>query len=180
MILKCVGSYSPVLRQKAEIFNYAKPQVDPIQLAKDLYETLMSTNYLGLSAPQVGMPIRVFALRTNPGIVCFNPRVVDISTEEIILDEMCMSFLHLAVPIKRPKKIKVRYFEPNGNVKTETYDGMTARYFLHELDHLDGILYTEKANKIHVERAMRKKKQMDRQAKRNGGPANLTWRVGDE
>lgn len=169
MILKHVKPDSEILKQKTENFNFIEPPVDPIQLAKDLYETLMSTKYLGLAAPQVGLPYRVFALRTQPGIVCFNPRVVDESTEELVLDEMCMSFLHLAVPVKRPKKIKVRYFEPNGVVKTETFDGMTARYFLHELDHLNGILYTERANKIHVERAMRKKKQLDRQMKRNIG-----------
>ena len=112
------------------------------------------------------MPFRVFALRTTPGIVCFNPRIVDTSSEELLLDEMCMTFAHLAVPVRRPKKIKVRYFEPNGNVKTETFDGMTARYFLHELDHLDGILYTERANKMHVERAVRKQKILMRQLKR--------------
>ena len=123
MILKLVPHSSPILRQKCDMFNYSNPQTDSIQLAKDLYETLMSTSYLGLSAPQVGIPLRVFALRTNPGIVCFNPRVVDTSSEEIILDEMCMTFLHLAVPIKRPKKIKVRYFEPNGQAKTEVFDG---------------------------------------------------------
>ena len=126
----------------------------------------MNTTFLAVSAPQFGLPYRAFALRTNPGIVCFNPRVVDQSSEELILDEMCMSFPHLAVPIKRPKKIKVRYFEPNGNPKTEVFDGMTSRYFMHELDHLDGILYTQKANKIHLDRAMRKKKQLDRQQKR--------------
>lgn len=166
MILKHVKPDSPILKQKTDPFSFSNPPTDPIQLAKDLYETLMNTKYIGLSAPQVGMPFRVFALRTTPGIVCFNPRIVDTSSEELLLDEMCMTFAHLAVPVKRPKKIKVRYFEPNGNVKTETFDGMTARYFLHELDHLDGILYTERANKMHVERAMRKQKILMRQLKR--------------
>lgn len=166
MILKHVKPDSPILKQKTDPFNFSSPPTDPIQLAKDLYETLMNTKYIGLSAPQVGLPFRVFALRTTPGIVCFNPRIVDTSSEELLLDEMCMTFAHLAVPVKRPKKIKVRYFEPNGNVKTETFDGMTARYFLHELDHLDGILYTERANKMHVERAMRKQKLLMRQLKR--------------
>lgn len=166
MILKHVKPDSPILKEKTDTFNFANPPTDPIQLAKDLYETLMSTSYLGLSAPQVGLPYRVFALRTQPGIVCFNPRIIDRSTEEILLDEMCMTFLHLAVPVKRAKKIKVRYNEPNGDIKTEVFDGMTSRYFLHELDHLDGILYTQRANKMHIERAMRKKKQLDRQMKR--------------
>lgn len=167
MILKYVTPDSPILKNEMELFNFAAPPVDPIELATNLYETLMSTKYLGLSAPQVGLPYRVFALRTSPGIVCFNPRVVDRSEEEITLDEMNVTFHHLVVPIKRPKRIKVRYFEPNGNVKTETFDGMTSRYFLHQLDHLDGIVYTQRANKIHLERAMRKKKILDREFKRN-------------
>lgn len=166
MILKYVKPDSPLLKQKVDPFSFTSPPTDPAQLARDLYETLMSTSYIGLSAQQVGLPYRAFALRTVPGIVCFNPRVVDVSTEEIMLDEMCSSFPHLIVPVKRPKRIKVRYNEPSGEVKTATFDGMTARYFLHELDHLDGILYTEKANKMHVERAMRKRKQIERQQKR--------------
>lgn len=167
MILKHVKHDSDILRQTMEPFTFHQPQTDPIQLAKDLYETLLSTKYLGLSAPQVGLPYRVFALRTTPGIVCFNPRIVDRSTEEIILDEMSMTHEHLVVPVKRPKKIKVRYFQPNGEAKTEIFDGMTARYFMHQLDYLDGIVYTQKANKVHLERAMRKKKQLEREAKRN-------------
>lgn len=167
MILKHVKPDSDILRQTMEPFQFHQPQTDPIQLAKDLYETLMSTQYIGLSAPQVGLPYRVFALRTTPGTVCFNPRIVDRSTEEIVLDEMSMTHEHLVVPVKRPKKIKVRYYLPNGEVKTDIFDGMTARYFMHQLDYLDGIVYTQKANKVHLERAMRKKKQLDREAKRN-------------
>lgn len=167
MILRHVKPDSDILRKTMDSFNFHQPQTDPIQLAKDLYETLMSTQYLGLSAPQVGLPYRVFALRTTPGIVCFNPRIVDRSSEEIVLDEMSMTHEHLVVPIKRSKKIKVRYLQPNAEVKTEIFDGMTARYFMHQLDYLDGIVYTQKANKVHLERAMRKRKQLERQAKRN-------------
>ena len=166
MILKRVSADDPILRQVTQTFPFHAPPTDPVQLARDLYETLITTNYIGLSAPQVGLPYRVFALRTTPGIVCFNPKIVDQSSEQILLDEMCMSFEHLIVPVKRSKKIKVRYAEPNGNIKTEVFDGFTARYFMHELDHLNGILYTEKANKMHLDRALRKKKQMGREAKR--------------
>ncbi len=147
-------------------FSFSDPPIDPIELAKDLYETLMETKYLGLSAPQVGLPYRVFALRTTPGIVCFNPKIVDRSNEELLLDEMSMTHEHLIVPVKRPKKIKVRFTLPNGEVKTEVFDGMTARYFMHHLDYLDGVVYTQRANKLHYQRALRKKKILDRQNKR--------------
>lgn len=168
MILTSVKPDHPILKQTTEAFNFKQPPVDPSGLAFDLYETLMSSSYIGLSAPQVGLPYRAFALRTQPGIVCFNPKIVDVSSEEVVLDEVDFSFPHLAFPVKRPKKIKVRYAEPNSIVKTVVFDGMTARYFLQQLDHLDGILYTQKANKIHLDRAMRKKKQLERQAKVKG------------
>ena len=165
MILELVKNDNIILKQKVELFDFRNPLIDPTELSVNLYETLMSSNYIGLAAPQVGLPYRAFALRTQPGIVCFNPRIVDVSEEIVVLDEVCLSFPALTLPIKRPKKIKVRYAEPNGIVKTATFDGMTARYFLHELDHLDGVLYTEKANKFHLDRALRKQTQTLRQAK---------------
>jgi peptide deformylase len=165
MILNLVPGNSPILLQQSEKVKFPTTEIDIIQLAKDLYETLMSTKYIGLSAPQVGIPLRVFALRAQPGIVCVNPIVVDRSVEEEVLDEMCMTYGGLILPIKRPSTIKVRYTEPNGNVVTCVFAGMTARYFLHELDHLNGKVYTQIANKMHLERAVRRKKQLDRQVR---------------
>lgn len=165
MILEYIESDNPLLRQKTELFDFANPPTDPIELAKDLYETLMTSKFIGLSAPQVGLPYRAFALRTQPGIVCFNPRLVDVSSETILLDEVCASFPQLAIPVKRPKKIKVRYSEPNGETKTAVFEGMTARYYMHELDHLDGKVYTDNVNKFHLDRAKRKQKILQRQIK---------------
>ena len=166
MILQLVEPDNPILLKDTPPFDFQNPPVDPIQLARDLYETMVEHKGLGLAAPQVGLPYRVFALYAVPGIVCFNPRVVDSTTEEIALEEGCLTYPNLVLSIKRPRRIKVRYFEPNSNVVTKVLDGMTARCFLHELDHLNGIMYTRKANRIHLERALRKKKQLDRQYKR--------------
>jgi peptide deformylase len=168
MILKYIESDNPLLRQKTEMFNFADPPIDPSELARNLYETLMSSKFIGLAAPQVGLPYRAFALRTQPGIVCFNPRIVDVSSETLLLDEVCVSFPQLAIPVKRPKKIKVRYSEPSGETKTVVFEGMTARYFMHELDHLEGKLYTDNANKFHLDRAKRKQKILQRQIKVKG------------
>jgi len=117
-------------------------------------------NGLGLAANQVGVPYRVFAMRGSPeNFVCFNPRIVQPSAENIILEEGCLSFPGLLVKVKRPKHIRVRFTTPNGDTKTETFIGMTARVFQHELDHLDGRLYFNRANKYHKEIAMKKWKR---------------------
>ncbi len=166
MILNLIDRDDPILQTPSQAFDFSDPPTDPIQLAKDLYETMVDKKGLGLAAPQVGINYRVFAMASNPGIVCFNPRLIDMSEEHIILDEGCLTFPNLFVKMKRPRRIKVRYTEPNGNVVTQVFEGMTARCFLHELDHLDGILYTTKANKIHLERAQREQKKLNRLVKR--------------
>lgn len=156
MILNLVSSADPILTTPAQDFDFSSPSVDPVQLAKDLAETMIQHKGLGLAAPQVGLPYRVFALNGSPIHVCFNPRIVDVSSEEIYLEEGCLTFPNLIMKIKRPKMIKVRFTLPNGEVLTEKYTGMTARCFQHEMDHLDGILYHTRATLYHREKALKK------------------------
>lgn len=163
MIHKLVDCNSPILRQKMETFDFNNPSTDPIQLAKDLAETMIENNGLGLSANQIGLPFRAFAMKAEKIIVCFNPRIVDLSEETIMLEEGCLSYPLLFVKIKRPKRIKVRYVEPNSNVVTRVFDGITARCFQHELDHLDGIVYTKRANKYYLDLAKNKMRKYQKQ-----------------
>ena len=166
MILQLVDGTDSILTKTIEAFDFKKPSTDPIQLAKDLYETMMEYSALGLAAPQVGIPARAFAIRTVPGIVCFNPRIVDQSTLSIMLEEGCLSFPNWFIKIRRPKTIKVRYQEPNSTFITRVFEGLTARCFMHELDHLNGVLYQQHTNRVHIDQAMRRKKELDRSSKR--------------
>lgn len=167
MIHKLVSSDHPILRQVMEPFNFMDPPTDPVQLARDLTETMISNNGLGLSANQIGLPYRVFAINANPVYVCFNPRIVDHTSRNFVLmDEGCLSFPYLFLQIKRPRTIKVRFTLPNGDTQTQKFDGMTSRCFQHELDHLNGILYTGKSSVYHLNKAMNKRKQIERGLKR--------------
>lgn len=166
MIKELVSRDHPALKQIAVSFNFLNPQVDPMQLAVDLTETMIQNNGLGLSANQIGLPYRVFAVTGNPVFVCFNPRIVDQTTETIDMDEGCLTFPNLFLKIKRPRTIKIRFAAPTGEIMTRTFDGMTSRCFQHELDHLNGILYTTLVSNYHLERGMNKKKQIDRSLKR--------------
>lgn len=153
MIYELVKPDHPLLRTKLENFDFSDPPTDPIQLAKDLTETMLKNNGLGLSANQCGLPYRVFVLANNPVIAAFNPRVIDETTQtEIYMDEGCLSFPYLFLKVKRPRIVKVRYTMPNGETTTEKFDGMTARAFLHELDHLNGVVFTDRAHPIHLAR----------------------------
>jgi peptide deformylase len=123
---------------------------------------MYENNGIGIAANQVGVPYRVFAMRGQPqNFVCFNPRVVQPSAEEIILEEGCLSFPGLIVKVKRPRHVRVRFQTPNGDTRTETFIGMTARVFQHEMDHLEGKLYFSRSSRYHREIAMKKWKRGD-------------------
>jgi peptide deformylase len=166
MVYELVNPDNEILRTKINTFNFTTPPIDPVELANNLIETLIKHKSIGISANECGLPYRAFALHSVDPLVMFNPRIVDETTEHIVLDEMCASQTNLVVKIKRPKIIKVRYQDVYGDVHNEKFIGMTARAILHELDHLNGMVYTKRANQIHLQRAMNKKKQLDRQQAR--------------
>lgn len=153
------------MNEKLPTFNFQDPPFSPHALTEIMVKALIEAGGRGVysvSAPELGHKYRAFVLAGDPPVACFNPRVVDETTEQLYLDESCYSNPNLFVKIKRPKVIKVRYQDMDGIVHTEKFIGMTARAFLHELDHLDGISYTKRANQIHLQRAQNKKKQIDR------------------
>jgi peptide deformylase len=123
---------------------------------------MYENNGIGLAANQVGVPYRIFAMRGSPqNFVCFNPRIVQAAAENIILEEGCLSFPGLIVKVKRPRHVRVRFQTPNGDTRTETFIGMTARIFQHEYDHLEGKLYFNRASRYHREIALKKWKRGD-------------------
>lgn len=161
MIRELVDRNHPILRQELEPFDFLNPPMNPVELANDLIETMNHHNGMGLSANQVGLPYRVFVMRSAPeAIVCFNPRLIDTSSENVQLEEGCLSYPHLFVPIKRPKLIKVRYTSYDGTTTTKKFDGMTSRCFQHELDHLNGTIFTKRANLYHLEKAKKFQKKV--------------------
>ena len=157
-IQQLIPENDPRLREPCDPFDFTNPPMDPNQLAVDLAETMIHNNGIGLAANQIGIPYRVFAMTGEPIKVCFNPRIVDQTSEEVVLEEGCLSFPGLWVKVKRPSIIKVRYTMANGETVTEKFIGMTSRIFQHEFDHLDGILFYNKANLYHRERAFRKRR----------------------
>jgi peptide deformylase len=158
--MKLVNNTDPILKQACEKFDFSNVPFEPIEFAKNLVKTMYENNGIGLAANQVGVPYRVFAMRSSPeNFVCFNPRIVQPSEEEIILEEASISYPKLLVKIKRPRHVRVRFQTPNGDTRTETFTGLTARMYQHLVDQLDGLVYYNKANKYHRDLAFKKWKQ---------------------
>lgn len=160
-----VKSDHPLLSTELAPFDFKNSEVDPKNIAKLLFDKLTEHNALGLAANQIGLPYRVFIMRAAPCLVCFNPKLVDVSETQIVLEEGCLTFPDLYVRIRRPALIKVRYTNELGETKTEKFSGITARCFQHELDHLNGVNYLNRANKYHLDKAKQKVKYIKR--KRN-------------
>jgi len=157
MILTIDDKY---LRQPTQQFDFSNPPLDPYQLSKDLIETMYSKNGLGLAANQCGIPYSVFVMRGSPAdFAIFNPKIVH-QSDEVNLDiEGCLSFPGLGVKLKRPNEIRIRFADYNGEIQTQKFHMLTARIASHEIDHLNGIVYYEKANKFHRDQGFRQRER---------------------
>jgi peptide deformylase len=147
-------------------FDFTNSPDNPNDIALELMTIMNENNGIGLAANQIGKLHRVFVMRGHPeNFVCFNPRIVHMEEEQIVLEEGCLSYPNLLIKIKRPKQIRVRFQTPSGTIVTKVFDGLTARVFQHELDHLNGILFHKRANRIHREQAFKKMEKLN--GKRN-------------
>jgi peptide deformylase len=149
-------------------FDFDNPIMDPFKLEEELIKTMAKENGIGLAAPQVGIQTRAFAIYCRnladvyTPFVVFNPKIILYSNEEESGEEGCLSFPGLYFHVKRPKKILVEFFDRFKNKLTITLEGIDARCFQHELDHLDGVCFTSKVSKFKLDRALAK------QRKKNG------------
>lgn len=149
-----------ILKEVSQTFDFREPPFDPVEFAQQLVKTMYDHNGICLAAIQVGIPYRIFAMRGAPeNFVCFNPRIVQPSEQMIRLEETSLTYPGLCVKVNRPQHCRVRFATPNGEVRTETFTGMTARVFQQSMDFLDGRLFYSTANPIHREQALRKWKR---------------------
>ena len=151
---------NPILREDMPKFDFAEPPIDPIMLAHILAQSVIKHNGIGLAANQIGLRHRAFIMKSTPMICMINPVIVGESDEETIGEEGCLTFPNLIIKVKRSNILRVRFTEPNGNIRTEKYEGMTSRIIQHELDHLDGILFHDRATRYHLEQALKKQKKL--------------------
>ena len=167
MELKLISPNESILHSRLDNFDFSNPPINPHELVGHMVEFMLKNNGLGLSANQLGLPYRVFVMAGNPPMAFFNPRIIDETKEQTVLEEGCLSYPNMTLKIKRPKMIKLRYIDFDGNVHSEKFIGMSARIIQHELDHLNGIDYTRRANPIHLRRALNQRKIIDRAARRD-------------
>ena len=128
--------------------NSCSYNLDRHHLSRVLIDNMIHHQGIGISANQIGIWERAFAmvrdLENNEVMVCFNPRIIKSYSEEVEMEEGCLSYPELFLNIKRPDKIIVKYEDEDKKTHKIKLQGLASRVFQHEYDHMEGIDFTQR------------------------------------
>jgi len=145
-VYKIVELGDSVLRQKSSPVPEVNGSIQ--KLLDNLADTLYSAKGLGLAAPQIGVAKRVIVVDCGDGLwEVVNPEIISMQGQEVAV-EGCLSIPGVAGEVKRAAQVIVKGWDRNGREIQIEAEGMGARAFQHETDHLDGILFIDKVNKM--------------------------------
>lgn len=164
MIYPIVAYGDPVLRKMAADITPEYPKLQ--KLIEDMYETMYEASGIGLAAPQIGLPIRLFIVDATPfdddedlsqeereylaqfKRVFINAKIVEETGNEWAFNEGCLSIPEIREDVFRQETITIEYCDENFVKHTETISGIAARIIQHEYDHIEGILFTDKLSPL--------------------------------
>ncbi len=145
MILKLIPNTHPILHERVKPCS---KDLDRPEMSRILKENMMHYDGVGLSANQIGISERVFIMmlnmETEETITCFNPRIIKRYDDNVWCEEGCLSFPDEIINVERPDRVIVKYEDEDGKDHKIKLSGMAARVFLHEFDHLEGIVFTQR------------------------------------
>lgn len=141
-----------LLRKKAQKVD--KEHEGLSDIIENMWETMYSSDGVGLAAPQVGKSIRIFIVDASSGAdeepeladfkkVFINPEIVETYGEEWIMNEGCLSLPEIREDVSRPDYVRIKYFDENFTEHNEVYNGYAGRIIQHEYDHLEGVLFID-------------------------------------
>lgn len=164
MILPIVAYGDPVLRKVCSEIDSDYPELPT--LISNMWETMYNANGVGLAAPQIGRPIRLFLVDTSPFAededlsseerkklegfkkVFINARIESETGSKWAFNEGCLSIPDIREDVNRHPEIKVSYLDADFKPHSEVFDGLLARVIQHEYDHIEGILFTDKISSL--------------------------------
>jgi len=156
--LKLLDEYDPNLKEKSVDWDFNNPVGDLRYISVSLVETMVKNGGVGLAAVQVGLLYNIFAMGGGGyANVVVNPKIISADGEELV-KEGCLSYPGLFLNIKRANHIDVEYYDMNGGLNQRTFEGLTARIFLHEYDHLQGTVFTSLVPKVTLQKERDKRK----------------------
>lgn len=160
MVLPIIAYGNPVLREVAKDITPDYPQLKA--LIANMYDTMNYANGVGLAAPQIGLPIRLFVVDTAPFAddddltedernflknfkkTFINAKITEETGKNWNFNEGCLSIPGIREDVSRPEQITITFLDEDFNPQTLTLNGLAARVVQHEYDHIEGILFTDK------------------------------------
>ncbi len=164
MILPIVAYGDPVLKKQAKDITEDYPKLK--ELIENMWETMYGAYGVGLAAPQIGLPIRMFIIDTSPFAedddlsennkeqllrlkkVFINPQITEETGDEWAFNEGCLSIPEVREDVFRKPNIVIEYYDENFKKHTQEFTGLAARVIQHEYDHIEGILFTDKLSSL--------------------------------
>ena len=165
MIKPVYGYGNMVLRKKAEEIDSSYENLK--ELIESMYETMDASSGVGLAAPQIGLPIRLFIVDARPMAedfpegedftqVFINPEIISFSGKPWEFVEGCLSVPGINEEVVRPSDVTISYLDENFEEHTKTFTGIISRIIQHEYDHLEGKLFVDHLNPL-KKRLLRKR-----------------------
>lgn len=139
---------------------------DAEELESSMIDFMIQAKGIGLAANQINLNKRVFVMGSNniegfpSPFAIFNPVITQVSQEQIIDEEGCLSYPGLYLKVKRPSWVVAQYQNSKGDYIESKFEGYLAKCFQHELDHLDGICFVDRASQLKLQLAMKKLKKV--------------------
>ena len=170
-MLKLIDEHDDILHTASTEWDFSVDG-DPTELVKDMVRVLTENGGVGLAAPQVGVDKRIFIMGNfTKMVVCINPMIVSLSEEKATDLEGCLSFPELWLKVKRPISCTVQYQSTSGEVVERDLDGLEARVFLHEFDHLIGVTFDQRVGEVSLNLAQNKRKKELKKKKKSKASA---------
>ncbi len=164
MILPIIAYGDTVLRKVGVDIDADYPNLN--ELISNMWETMYNASGVGLAAPQIGLPIRLFLVDTTPFAddedltdseqkqldgfkqVFINAYIEEETGDEWAFNEGCLSIPDVREDVSRKGTIKITYLDENFKKQEQTFDGLLARVIQHEYDHIEGVLFTDKLSTL--------------------------------
>jgi peptide deformylase len=158
----------PMLESEIPMYNLRLPNPQMTKLVSEMKMTMKQFGGIGLSANQCGVYERVFVIGTDQfQIACINPKIIESSDNKIKAEEGCLSYPGLYLKIERPEWIVAEFTDENGETKQMRFDGVTARCYQHELDHMNGKKFVDYAGPVALHMARKKQSKIVKKVSRN-------------
>lgn len=152
----------PALHKMANLDPFSS-DINWAEREQEMFKLMHDRIGIGLAAPQVGSSYNMFVMTHSimGDIGIYKPEILEVGDNTVVMEEGCLSFPLLFMHITRPEKIKVRYYKNDGETQVETWmDGIDARCFQHEFDHIKGELYLDKVSEMKLRRAYDKREKL--------------------